>query len=130
MNIPDIPPVVQLCQGAAPALELPVPSHERGAEPCHRCGTIDRPTLSPGTGPHACKASCAHCGRFIRWVSLLAPAERHARRVRARMQAMAQRPPSPDQLSYLHALGDADPPPQTMLEASTRLDALLKQKEV
>jgi hypothetical protein len=46
------------------------------------------------------------------------------------MQAMGQLPPSQTQLSYLVALGDAGPPPKTMLQASTRLDALLQRKEV
>jgi hypothetical protein len=55
---------------------------------CPRCGVVDRPLLSPGTGPHACKATCAHCGRFLRWISLLAPAERMAHRLKARMEAM------------------------------------------
>jgi hypothetical protein len=43
---------------------------------CPRCGVIDQPLLSVGTGPHRCKASCAHCGRFLRWISTLAPSER------------------------------------------------------
>ena len=43
--------------------------------PCPRCGAIDRPLLSPGKGPHACKASCGSCGRFLQWLSLLAPSE-------------------------------------------------------
>jgi hypothetical protein len=37
--------------------------------PCARCGTRAPPTLAPGTGPHALKASCAHCGRFLKWVA-------------------------------------------------------------
>jgi hypothetical protein len=36
--------------------------------PCPHCGTCDTPVLSPGTGPHALRASCRHCGRFIKWL--------------------------------------------------------------
>ena len=58
------------------------------AAPCSRCGVIDRPTLSAGTGPHAIRASCQHCGKFLRWVSVLAPSERLAHRMKARLEAM------------------------------------------
>lgn len=98
-----------------------------GADPiaCPRCGAIDVPTLGPGAGPHAYRARCRHCGRFVQWLSTRAPAERQARRQQARQQAMAQRPPSQAQLDYLRSLGDADPPPTSMLEASERIDALV-----
>ena len=72
--------------------------------PCRYCGVIDRPLLTSGTGPHRCKATCAHCGRHLRWVSLLAPAERLARRMKARLEAMQKHPPSAAQLDYLKAL--------------------------
>ena len=47
-----------------------------------------------------------------------------------RMKAMMQRPPSPAQLAYLSALGDKEPAPATMLEASDRLDALRRRKGI
>lgn len=91
---------------------------------CAHCGVIDRPTLSPGSGPHACKATCAHCGRFLRWVSLLAPAERLARKMQARLKAMSEYPPTEAQLKYLQILGDTQPAPANMGEASERIDQL------
>ena len=97
------------------------------AEACRYCGVIDVPLLSPGSGPHACQASCQHCGRHWRWVSLLAPAERRARRTRARLAAMQQLPPSAAQLSFLQELGDKATAPQNMAEASERI-ASLKRK--
>lgn len=36
--------------------------------PCPTCGTIDTPAVSPGTPPHGRRASCRHCGGFIRWL--------------------------------------------------------------
>jgi hypothetical protein len=102
----------------------------QAAEPCPRCGVIDRPTLSPGSGPHAVRASCGHCGRFLHWVSLLAPSERIAHRMQARMRAMQQRPPSVTQLAYLQALGDTQPTPANMAEASERIDRLRKERGV
>jgi hypothetical protein len=97
---------------------------------CYRCGVVDVPRIAPGKGPHAYAAQCASCGAFIRWVSRYAPAERQARREQARRAAMAQRPPSPLQIAYLAAPGDADPPPANMAEASERIDAALQRGEV
>jgi hypothetical protein len=114
---------------------LPQPHHPvqmpgtATAEACRYCGVIDAPLLSPGTGPHACQASCQHCGRHWRWVSLLAPAERQARRIKARWQAMQAYPPSAAQLALLQALGDTATVPETMAEASKRIDSL-KRKSV
>jgi len=99
------------------------------AEACLYCGVIDAPLLSPGTGPHAMRASCGSCGRHWRWVSLLAPAERQARRIKARWQAMQAHPPSAAQLALLQALGDTATVPETMAEASERIDSL-KRKSV
>src|SRR5262245_51051374 len=96
---------------------------------CPRCGVIDRPTLTQGTGPHAIRASCGHCGRFLRWISVLPPAERLARRLHARLQAMQQYPASEAQLDFLKALGDTLSPPATMAEASERIDALKRQAD-
>jgi hypothetical protein len=92
---------------------------------CPRCGVIDTPAIAPGNGPHAFRAQCRHCGTFIKWLSQYTPAERQARHAQARLQAMAQPPPSARQLAYLQALGDEGPPPATMLEASSRIDVLV-----
>ena len=99
------------------------------AEACPRCGTVDVPLLSPGTGPHAYQASCQHCFRHLRWVSLLAPAERQARRIKGRMQAMAKRPATAPQLAYLRALGYEGPAPGTMAEASALIDEVIRQRQ-
>src|SRR4051812_33231284 len=93
-------------------------------ETCPRCGKVDTPTLVAGTGPHAAKAICAHCGRFIRWISLLAPSERTMRKAKARLASMRKHPPSVMQLEYLKALGDQGPAPGTMAEASERIETL------
>jgi hypothetical protein len=105
-------------------------SQSPSAEACPRCGAVDLPTLSPGTGPHACKASCAHCGKFIKWISLHAPAERHAHRMKARLKAMQMHPPSVAQLAYLASLWDTQPPPTSMAEASQRIEQLRRDKGV
>lgn len=94
------------------------------AEACRYCGVIDAPLLSPGTGPHACQARCQHCGKHWRWVSLHAPAERLARRTKARLAAMRQHPPSEAQLSFLRELGDKLTAPESMAEASHRIEEL------
>ena len=102
------------------------PSQDPMAEACKYCGAIDRPLLSPGTPPHACRADCQHCGRFWRWVSVLSPAERAIRRLKGQMLAMQAKPPSQAQLSYLQALGDTEAAPETMAEASERIEKLKK----
>jgi hypothetical protein len=99
------------------------------AEVCRWCGAIDRPLLSPGTGPHSIKASCQHCGRFLRWISVLSPSERMVRKVKARLAAMQARPPSQAQLEYLKALGNSLSAPETMAAASERIDQLRTQKQ-
>ena len=103
------------------------PDQDR-AEPCPRCGATCRATLLPGSGPHSCKAVCSSCGRFIRWISLLAPSERMARKTKARLAAMSKYPPSQAQLAYLRSLGDSVASPQTMAEASERIDELIQQR--
>ena len=97
--------------------------------PCPKCGVIAKPAIGPGNGPHPFRASCRHCGQFIQWVSTLPPAEREARRQHFRREAMAQKPPSPLQLSCLAAMGDKGPPPANMAEASERIETL-KRGEV
>jgi hypothetical protein len=95
-----------------------------GTEACRHCGVVDKPTLMAGSGPHAIKAVCAHCGRFMRWISMLAPQERMARKMHHRLKAMQARPPSAAQLAYLRTLGHTQEAPQTMAEASERIEAL------
>lgn len=82
--------------------------------PCPRCGTTQPPTLTQGKGPHAIRASCGHCGKFLRWVSVLAPSERMARKMQARLETMQKHLPSAAQLDYLQALGDTLGAPQSM----------------
>jgi hypothetical protein len=101
--------------------------HDSAPLACERCGVIDRPRIGPGSGPHALRATCAHCGRHLLWVSAYTPEERQARRQAARAEAMSKKPPSQPQLTYLATLGDSGPPPTTMLEASTRIDSLAKK---
>ena len=36
--------------------------------PCPACGACAVPTLGPGTGPHAARALCPQCGRFLQWL--------------------------------------------------------------
>lgn len=93
---------------------------------CHRCGAIDQPRITPGKGPHASAAQCGHCGHFIQWLSRYTPADRQARHQQALKKAMEQRPPSQLQLAYLQALGDDGPVPGSMLEASDRIDTLVR----
>ena len=104
-------------------------SNTQGKETCPRCGTIARPTLVPGSGVHAIRAECSKCGRFFRWVSVLSPTERLVRKMKARLQAMQAHPPSAAQLALLQALGDTATVPETMAEASKRIDSL-KRKSV
>lgn len=35
---------------------------------CRHCGAVDAPVLGPGSGPHAARAHCRHCGRFVQWL--------------------------------------------------------------
>jgi hypothetical protein len=102
----------------------PPPPQDPGAEACPRCGVIDRPSLGPGRGPHACEAFCAHCGKHLRWVSLLAPSEREARRAKAKLEAMSKKSPSEKQLQLLRDLGDTEAPPANMAQASERIGRL------
>jgi hypothetical protein len=95
---------------------------------CKHCGAIDVPLLSPGTGPHTVRASCTSCGGFIKWLSVLAPAERMARKLKHRLAATEHRPPTAAQLRYLAALGDTLSAPQSMAEASARIGALTMKK--
>jgi hypothetical protein len=103
------------------------PTADRGF--CPYCGATCRPTLSQGRGPHAIRADCGHCGRFLKWISILAPSERMARRMKERLKAMQRRPPSQAQMEYLRALGDQLTAPGTMAEASERIDCLRKEQQ-
>ena len=92
---------------------------------CRKCGVIGLPVLTEGTGVHAFKASCGDCGAYIQWVSPRTPEEQAARQEAAKTAAMSKKPATVQQLNYLIALGDVQPPPKTLLEASNRISALL-----
>jgi hypothetical protein len=98
------------------------------ALPCTRCGAIDVPRLITALPPHAFRADCAHCGRFLKFVSQYTPEEQAARREDARRQAMRQKAPTAAQLAYLLALGDTQAPPHSIAEASQRIQTLLQKK--
>jgi len=105
-------------------------AHDNPKETCKHCRAVDRPLLSPGTGPHAIRASCQHCGRFWRWVSILSPTERLMHRAKARALAREKRPATPQQLNFLQALGDTESMPANMQEASERITLLKKQSQL
>jgi hypothetical protein len=106
------------------ALATSVPT--TGPLACPRCGAVDHPVVTPYTGKvHAFVAHCGRCGAHLKFVSRYAPAARMARREQWRRQAMAARPPSAAQLAYLVALGDQQPTPETMQDASDRIEQRL-----
>jgi hypothetical protein len=35
---------------------------------CGHCNALTQAVVSPGVGPHAARADCASCGRFIKWL--------------------------------------------------------------
>ena len=96
--------------------------------PCPRCGVIDLPALAPGTAIHYARLTCAHCGRFLQWLSRYTEDERLARKVKSRLTAMQAHPPSAAQLRFLRELGDRLAAPASMAEASDRIE-LLKNKQ-
>ena len=49
--------------------------------PCRSCGVMDKPALSLGIA-RTPFVQIAHCGKFLRWISARAPAERMTRRAR------------------------------------------------
>ena len=104
-----------------------VPAQAGDPTPCHHCGVIDTPVLSAGTGPHAIKASCGHCHRFLRWVSRSSAEERVHRQQEFRRQAMAKRLPTPRQLSYLLVLGYKGSMPDNQADASRLIDEWQQQ---
>jgi hypothetical protein len=99
-----------------------------GALICNRCGVEDVPTVLHGTGGHAWKAVCAHCGRYLRWLSRYTPQEIHERRRMAAFYAMQRLPVSAAQLDYLTILEDPEPPPTDMGTAWKRIEVLKQQK--
>jgi hypothetical protein len=60
----------------------------------------------------------------MRWISMLAPQERMARKMQHRLKAMQKHPPSAAQLAYLRALGDTLAAPENMAAASERIETL------
>jgi len=96
--------------------------------PCPRCGVIDLPALGPGTAIHYARLTCAHCGRFLQWLSRYTEDERLARKAKVRLAAMQAHPPSEAQLSFLQKLGDKATAPESMAEASERIEELKSKK--
>ena len=109
-------------------LESPISTVDCSS-PCLRYGVIDTPAIGPGAGPHYASARCRHSGYHLQWISRYSPDERQTRRQQAQREAMARKPASPMQLTYLTAIGHVGPPPVTMLEASTLLDSLLQKSQ-
>lgn len=105
----------------SPASRLP---HPVSPLPCPKCGVVDLPVVSPGTGPHFAAAWCGHCSAFIKFLSRYSKAQREAKRQQARQAAMEKKAPSALQLSYLEALGHAGPCPESMAQASALIDML------
>lgn len=123
-DFPTQPPSAPTETGGTTLCPDPAAAPGPAPETCPGCGATSRPTLLAGVGPHACKAVCSACGRFLRWVSLLAPSERLARKMKARLTAMQQHPASAAQLALLLALGDTQAAPTSMAAASERIEAL------
>jgi hypothetical protein len=65
---------------SASAMELNVPLP---VLPCPACGALGVPQVSAGTGPHSVKASCRHCGQFLKWLpkALVQPSGKEERRM-------------------------------------------------
>jgi hypothetical protein len=73
----DIPPV----EGVPPdPAGLPHSIHVPDEITYSSCCTIDAPIVGPGAGPHAARATCAGCGKFVTWLSRYSPEEKHQRR--------------------------------------------------
>ena len=55
---------------------------------CPHCGTMDTPVLAPGPSRHVLKASCAHCGHFLKLLpmALVRAAARAQRRQRVQQR--------------------------------------------
>jgi hypothetical protein len=123
MSIAQKPPQNQ---DTTPQPPGPVPTLPASA--CPYCGCCGTPTVTRGTGPHAFRAHCSECGRFLRWVSRYSPAERMARKHHALRQSWLHRPPTGPQLAYLKALGDSGPFPANMAEASDRIARFEERK--
>jgi hypothetical protein len=89
---------------------------------------LDIPIVTPGTGQHAYRASCAHCHAYIQWLSHHDPAEQARRRAQAKQAVMQAQAPTADQLHYLDVLGDHGPLPAHKWEASRRIDELIRRR--
>jgi len=71
-------PIVSICPDLSKPI-LPALPEADTQMVCRRCGALDLPAVAPGSGPHAYKAVCRHCGAWIKWLSTRTQAERHAR---------------------------------------------------
>ena len=86
--------------------------------------------LRPGCYQGVTGAPCGEACNSWSLVSKRSPAEKAAQRDAAKTAAMSSKPPTAPQLAYLHALGDRQAPPGTMLEAAARISALVAAKGV
>lgn len=110
-----------------PLSDAPDHSPQRAAPiACHHCGVLAIPRVTRGTGPHAFRANCPHCGKFLRWVSRYSHEERVHRREQFRREALAQLLPTPKQLAYLLTLGYTGDMPANREAASAAIDRLLQ----
>jgi hypothetical protein len=91
---------------------------------CPPCGCLGTPVVTRGTGPHAFRANCKDCGKFLRWVSKHTHEERVHRREKYRLQAMARLEPTIAQLARLKALGHDGPLPINRAVASALIDQI------
>jgi len=99
---------------------------------CPCCGVIDLPRLGAGSGPHAARADCAHCGDFLRWLpKSRTPEERAEKDAKAglrRSACMREKLPTPRQIQFLQQLGYCGPRPSNRLEASGLITGLLGER--
>ena len=98
---------------------------------CLRCGVIDVPRIGPGSGPHAARLSCDHCGAFLRWLPRPRTAEERAEKDTKsglrRSACIRQKPPTSQQIQYLQRLGYRGPRPANRLAASDLIAGLVSK---
>jgi hypothetical protein len=49
-------------------MSIPITMRELPPLLCGHCGVLDVPLFGPGTGQHVARATCRHCGRFLKWL--------------------------------------------------------------
>lgn len=100
-----------------------------GEIPCRTCGSLGPHQKGPGSGPHMAKLICRDCHGFIQWLSTRSPEEKATRAEHFRRQAMANQPPTPQQLGFLRQLDYTGPEPANRLQAHDAIDVLLQGRE-